>query len=100
MMDQHKLLTTEISLLERKVELLVSQHFAMKEEIRRLQEENQQLKLVIGEKDGEINHFQKTIKISKIVNNAVADKDNTTELKRTINEYIRKIDKCIAQLSQ
>lgn len=100
MMDQHKSLTTEISLLERKVELLVNQHFTMKDEIRRLQEENQQLKLMIGEKEEEINHFQKTIKISKIVNNAVADKDNTTELKRTINEYIRKIDKCIAQLSQ
>lgn len=99
-MNQTKSLTSEISILERKIELLVNQHFAMKDEIKRLKEENQELKSVINKKEEKINDFQKTIKISKIVNNAVASESNTTELKRTINEYIRKIDKCIAQLSQ
>ncbi len=99
-MNQPKSLTSEISILERRIEMLINQHFIMKEEIKRLHEENRKLKSVIVEKEEEINNFQKTIKISKIVNNAVANQDNTTELKRTINEYIRKIDKCIAQLSQ
>lgn len=99
-MNQNISLNAEISILERKIELLVTQHFAMKDEIKRLYEENKKLKAEIGEKEEEINHFQKTIKINKIANSAVASTDNTTELKRTINEYIRKIDKCIAQLSQ
>lgn len=98
-MNQKKLIT-EISVLERKAELLVSQHHVLKEELKHLKEENRMLRSVIAEKDEQINHFQKTLKLSKIVNNAVAAQEDTTELKRTINEYIRKIDKCIAQLSQ
>jgi predicted nucleic acid-binding Zn-ribbon protein len=98
-MNQKKLVL-EMSALERKVELLVSQQHALKDELKQLREENQTLRTVIEEKDGQINDFQKTLKLSKIVNNAVADQEDTTELKRTINEYIRKIDKCIAQLSQ
>lgn len=98
-MSQKKLIT-EISILERKAELLVSQHHVLKDELKQLREENRVLRSVIEEKDEQINHFQKTLKLSKIVNNAVADQEDTAELKRTINEYIRKIDKCIAQLSQ
>ena len=89
-----------MSALERKVELLVSQQHALRDELKQLRGENQILRTVIEEKDGQINDFQKTLKLSKIVDNAVADQEDTTELKRTINEYIRKIDKCIAQLSQ
>ncbi|MFP4089981.1 MAG: hypothetical protein ACLFUB_13740 [Cyclobacteriaceae bacterium] len=96
----HKSLISEITVLERRLELLVSQHQALKEEVRQLKAENQQLRSVVGEKDEQLNHFQKTVKISKIVDSAVANQEDTTELKRTINEYIRKIDKCIAQLSQ
>jgi len=89
-----------MSALERKVELLVSQHLTMKEDIRQLKKENSELRSAIEHKDKQINHFQKTLKISKIADNAVANHHDATELKRTINEYIRKIDKCIAQLNQ
>lgn len=80
--------------------MLVSQHQALHEEVRQLKHENQHLRSVIVEKDEQLDHFQKSSKISKIVDSAVANQEDTTELKRTINEYIRKIDKCIAQLSQ
>lgn len=95
-----KSLISEMSALERKVELLVSQQQSLREELKQLRNENSMLRSVIEEKDEQINHFQKTLKLSKIVDTAVADQTDTTELKRTINEYIRKIDKCIAQLSQ
>jgi len=98
-MSQKKLIA-EISALERKAELLVSQHHALKDELKQLREENRMLRSVIEDKNEQIEHFQKTLNLSKIVNNAVVDHDDTTEIKRTINEYIRKIDKCIAQLSQ
>jgi len=95
-----KTLISEMSALERKVELLVNQQQSLREELKQLREENGMLRSVIEEKDEQINRFQKTLKLSKIVDNAVADQTDTTELKRTIDEYIRKIDKCIAQLSQ
>ncbi len=91
---------SELTILERRVTLLINQHNQLKEELKLLREENTNLKAVLAEKDEEINNFQKTIKISKIVDNAVANKFETTELKRTINEYIKEIDKCIAHLSQ
>jgi len=95
-----KTLISEMSALERKVELLVSQQNSLRQELKQLREENSRLRSVNEEKDHQVSHFQKTLKLSKIVDNAVADETDTTELKRTINEYIRTIDKCIAQLSQ
>lgn len=91
---------SELSSLERRINLLVNQYNSLKEEVVALKEENGRLKSVITEKDEQINNFQKTIKISNIVNHAVADHQDTTELKRTINEYIKEIDRCIAHLSQ
>ena len=93
-------LSSELSSLERRVNLLVNQYNALKEEVKSLKEENYRLQSVITAKDEQINNFQKTIKISNIVNHAVADHQDTTELKRTINEYIKEIDRCIAHLSQ
>ena len=98
-MDQKKLIY-EMTALERKVELLASQHHRLREELRQLKDENSRLRSTVEEKEEQLDHFQKTFKLSKIVDNAVADETDTTELKRTINEYIRTIDKCIAQLSQ
>lgn len=95
-----KTVVSEISALERKVELLIQQQKDARAEVQQLKAENARLKEVVGQRDEQIEHFQKTIKINKIANHTVADKTETTELKRTINEYIKKIDRCIAQLSQ
>ena len=95
-----KTVVSEIASLERKVELLIQQQKAAQAEVQQLRAENVRLQESISQRDEQIEHFQKTIKINKIANHTVADKSETTELKRTINEYIKKIDKCIAQLSQ
>ena len=95
-----KTVVSEIASLERKVELLIQQQKAAQAEVQQLRAENTRLQESISQRDEQIDHFQKTIKINKIANHTVADKSETTELKRTINEYIKKIDKCIAQLSQ
>lgn len=91
---------SEIVALERKVELFVQQQKDAQAEIQQLKEDNIRLAAALSRKDEQIAHFQNTIKINKIANQTVADKSETTELKRTINEYIKKIDRCIAQLSQ
>ena len=91
---------SEIVALERKVEMFVQQQKDAQAEIQQLKEDNIRLASELSRKDEQIAHFQNTIKINKIANQTVADKGETTELKRTINEYIKKIDRCIAQLSQ
>ena len=89
-----------MTVLERKVELLVSEHNSLNNKLKLLKDENDSLRSVVKEKEDQLVNFQKTYKLSKIVDKAVADQNDTTEVKRTINEYIRQIDKCIAQLSQ
>ena len=95
-----KTVISEIAALERKVELLIRQQKEAQTEAAQLRKENARLKEAVSQRDEQIANFQKTIKINKIANHTVADKSETTELKRTVNEYIKKIDKCIAQLSQ
>jgi predicted nucleic acid-binding Zn-ribbon protein len=92
-------LTTDFIALERKMKILIDELESAREEIKVLKEENSRQKALLTEKDEQLNRFQNTIKISKIVEVASRKRENTTELKRTINEYIREIDKCIAHLS-
>lgn len=73
------------------------------EENQTLKKENDSLSLDVNQKNEELNHFQNQEKITKIVNRAVEGGDNSErakELKRTINEYIKEIDRCINLLNQ
>ena len=93
-------LRSELSTLERKVQLLVSEHKKTKYEVDLLKQQNLQLREELDSKNSQIGRFQNTTKISKIVDSMVVRQVNTTELKQVINSYITEIDKCIAQLSQ
>lgn len=94
-------LRSELSSLERKVILLINEHKKMKDELHLKNVENQELKELIDKKEDQINSFQNQDKISKIVNGMI-DKSNskTHELGDMLNEYIKEVDKCIAQLSE
>lgn len=94
-------LRSELSHLERKLVLLISEHQKMKEEIRLLKKENDELKAQVEQRGAEINSFQNQDKISKIVNGMVVSSEYTAaELSDMLNEYIVEVDKCIAQLSE
>ncbi|MEM8895688.1 MAG: hypothetical protein AAGC88_13985 [Bacteroidota bacterium] len=90
----------ELSSLERKVLLLVSEHKKTKEEVLLLKQQNQDLKGELSRKNEQIGSFQNNLKISSIVDSMVVKENNTAELKQVINDYIKEVDKCIAQLSQ
>ena len=92
-------LINELTLLERKVKLLLSEHKSMKDEASQLKMENDQLKSNVKIKEEQISDFQNQNKISTIVDNVVAGGEDATDLKQYLNEYIREIDKCIAHLS-
>lgn len=93
-------LKAQLTSLERKMKLLINDYQHTKTEVEQLQLDNTSLKSTIQEKEDQINNFQNTIKIGKIVGRIDAEEGNSSELKNRVDEYIREIDKCIAHLSK
>ena len=98
-MDQ-ELLKSNLSGLERKILVLISEHKNLKEEIKVLRTENQQLKAALKGRDEQISTFHNQLKITKIVDNLHPENGSVSELKKKVDDYIREIDKCIAHLSR
>jgi hypothetical protein len=98
-MDQ-EVLKSNLSGLERKLLVLLNEHKSMKDEIKALKLENQQLKSAVKVRDEQLNGFHNQLKITKIVDNLHPEDGSVSELKRKVDEYIREIDKCIAHLSR
>ena len=92
-------LIKELTLLERKIKLFKNEHQTVQEQLRILKVENNNLKTTLQRKEQQIGDFQNQNKISTIVDTIATGSNDATELKQYINEYIKEIDKCIAQLS-
>lgn len=96
----------ELSLFERldhvqqRLKQLVSKHEVLKQENKALTNQNNELKGQIIDLRAQITDFQNQDKITKIVSNTTVEKEESTELKHKLNEYIKEIDKCIAHLSE
>lgn len=87
--------------LERKLKLLLTEYNNMKEEVHGLKAENKELKGLLKQRDEQLSGFQNQINLSKIVQNVAKDEGaDNTGLKLQIDEYIKEIDRCIAQLSE
>ena len=98
-MDQ-ELLKTNLIGLERKILVLVSEHKNLKEELKSLKTENQELKGAVRAREEQIAGFHNQLKITKIVDNLDPEDGSVSELKKKVDEYIREIDKCISHLSR
>ena len=98
-MDQ-EVLKTNLNGLERKLLVLINEHKTLKEEIKTLNNENQELKTNLRGRDEQLINFRNQIKITKIVDNINPEDGSVSELKKKVDEYIREIDKCIAHLSR
>ena len=95
-----ELLKTNLSGLERKILVLVNEHKNLKEELKGLKTENQELKNAVRVRDEQIASFHNQLKITKIVDSINPEDGSVSELKRKVDDYIREIDKCIAHLSR
>ena len=89
----------ELSHLERKLSLLISEHRALKEKIQHLQTENAELRVSLSRKTEQLEGFQNKAKISKLVDVVQAGESDSAGLKEKLDEYIKEIDRCIAHLS-
>ena len=98
-MDQ-ELLKTNLSGLERKILVLVNEHKNLKDELKGLKRENQELKEAVRARDEQITGFHNQLKITKIVDSINPEDGSASELKKKVDDYIREIDKCIAHLSR
>ncbi|HYF70208.1 MAG TPA: hypothetical protein VD884_18840 [Ohtaekwangia sp.] len=98
-MDQ-ELLKSNLSGLERKILVLVNEHKNLKEEVKSIKSENQELRAAIRARDEQITGFHNQLKITKIVDNLNPEDGSVLELKKKVDEYIREIDKCIVHLSR
>lgn len=98
-MDQEAL-KTNLKGLERKILVLLNEHKATKDEVKRLKLENYELKTDLSRRDDQLHNFKNQIKITKIVDHINPEDGSVSELKRKVDEYIREIDKCIAHLSR
>lgn len=98
-MDQ-EVLKSNLSGLERKLLVLINEHKSLKEELKTLRLENQELRSAVKARDEQISGFHNQLKITKIVDNLHPEDGSVLELKKKVDEYIREIDKCIAHLSR
>ena len=95
-----ELLKTNLSGLERKILVLVNEHKNLKDELKGLKRENQELKEAVRARDEQIAGFHNQLKITKIVDSINPEDGSASELKKKVDDYIREIDKCIAHLSR
>ena len=98
-MDQ-ELLKTNLTGLERKILVLINEHKNLKEEVKALKKENQDLRAAVKVRDEQIVGFHNQLKITKIVDSLNPEDGSVSELKKKVDDYIREIDKCIAHLSR
>jgi len=98
-MDQ-ELLKTNLTGLERKILVLINEHKNLKDEVKGLKKENQDLRAAVRVRDEQIAGFNNQLKITKIVDSLNPEDGSVSELKKKVDDYIREIDKCIAHLSR
>lgn len=99
-MDQESL-AGKLNGLERKLKLLLADHQRVQKEAEQLRNENGELKSLLRTKEQQLENFKNKINISKIVNSATTvDESESAELKQKLSDYIKKIDLCIAHLSE
>lgn len=85
--------------LQSKVEKLIIQHKKAKEDIKQLKEENTFLENKLTETKTQIMNLSEQNKVLKLAKSLSGKEGKSTEIKLRINELIREIDKCIAQVN-
>ncbi|MEY3417774.1 MAG: hypothetical protein RL711_811 [Bacteroidota bacterium] len=98
-MSQENILN-RLDYLEIKIRKLVEAHLVLKDNYLSVVKENAELKNTLLLKDETLKSFQNQEKMSTIVSSLAEDTPGASELKLKINEVIKEIDKCIAQLSE
>ncbi|MBS1950525.1 MAG: hypothetical protein JST37_05915 [Bacteroidetes bacterium] len=98
-MDQEAI-KTNLNGLERKIMLLINEQKSLKDEIRTIKLENHELRTDLRKREEQLTNFKNQIKITKIVDYINPEDESISDLRAKVDEYIREIDKCIANVSR
>lgn len=85
--------------LQSKVEKLIIQHKKAKEDVKQLKEENAFLEGKLTDTKVQVKDLEEQNKVLKLAKSLSGKEGKSTEIKLKINELIREIDKCIAQVN-
>ena len=85
--------------LQSKVEKLIIQHKKAKEDVSQLKEENSFLQGKLSDSKVQIKGLIEQNKLLRLAKSLSGKEGKATEIKLKINELIREIDKCIAQVN-
>jgi len=97
---EQDVLKSSLNGLERKMVVLINEHKNLKQEVNSLKTANSDLKQSLRQREEQLDGFRNQIKITKIVDNIHPEDGSVSELRKTVDDYIREIDKCIAHLSR
>ena len=97
---EQDVLKSSLNGLERKMVVLINDHKSLKHEVNSLKSENSDLKQSLRQREDQLTGFRNQIKITKIADNIHPEDGSVSELRKTVDDYIREIDKCIAHLSR
>jgi chromosome segregation ATPase len=97
---EQDVLKSSLNGLERKMVVLINDHKTLKQEVNALKTVNSELKQSLRQREEQLDGFRNQIKITKIVDNIHPEDGSVSELRKTVDDYIREIDKCIAHLSR
>ena len=91
-------LNTVVDELRSNATRLVESYAAVQEENKNLKEELDQLKKQLNEQSADVVKLKEEVKMQHLAGSL--NGDGSKEVKLRINELVREIDKCIAQLNQ
>ena len=87
-----------VSGVRKKAERLIEKQILLKEQNEKLSNEIDKIKLELTEKNQQVSELNDKIKLLKIAGSVGGE--STKEVKLKINEMVREIDKCIAQINR
>lgn len=85
--------------LKSKVEKLIFKHKEAKERLNNLKQENILLQEKLTYEKVQLNKLSEQNKVLKLAKSLTGKEGKSTDIKLRINELIREIDKCIAQVN-
>jgi uncharacterized protein YjcR len=87
-----------VSGVRQKAEKLIDKQILLEENNEKLSKEINQIKLELTEKNQQISELNDKVKLLRIAGSVGGE--STKEVKLKINEMVREIDKCIAQINR
>ncbi len=87
-----------VSGVKKKAERLIVKHGELSDKNEKLSNEIEKIKQELNEKNQQVSELNDKVKLLKIAGSV--EGESTKEVKLKINEMVREIDKCIAQINR